>query len=223
MRITLIEDNKSLAKGIAYRLRDAGHAVDLLGDGTEADTFLRTEPSDLIILDINLPGTDGLSLLKGLRQRGDARPVILLTARAETEDRVTGLDAGADDYLVKPFEMQELEARIRALSRRSATAPRTTQSIGPLTFDPTARQLFAGEEEIELPRRELSVFECLATAEGRTITKSQLLDHVYGLGADVEETVIEVYISRLRRRLKPHGLAIRGQRGLGYQLQAEPQ
>ena len=125
MRIVLVEDNESLAAGIRYRLQDAGHAVDVLDDGLAASSYLATDNADLVILDINLPGRDGLDLLKDMRQRGDARPVLLLTARSETVDRVEGLDAGADDYLVKPFEMVELEARIRALSRRKPQTFRT--------------------------------------------------------------------------------------------------
>jgi len=218
MQITLVEDNVSLAKGIAYRLEDTGHAVNVLHDGNAADTFLRDDLSDLIILDINLPGTDGLSLLRALRARGDARPVILLTAKAETEDRVSGLDAGADDYLIKPFEMAELEARVRALARRRTAPHRQMRGIGELQFDPAARQLFAGEALIELPRREMSVFECLLNADGRLVSKTALLDHAYGVGADVDEKVVEVYVSRIRARLKPYGIAIRAQRGLGYQL-----
>ncbi|MEM6407393.1 MAG: response regulator transcription factor [Pseudomonadota bacterium] len=221
MRITVVEDNVGLAKGIAYRLQDAGHAVDLLHDGDEARAFLKGDASDLIILDINLPGRDGLSLLKELRARDDPRPVILLTARAETEDRVTGLDAGADDYLIKPFEMAELEARVRALSRRRAVPQRARQSIGALQFDAAARQLSADGTPIEMPRRELAMFECLLAAEGRLVSKAALLDHAYGTGADVEETVVEVYISRIRGRLKRHGLTIKTQRGLGYQLLLE--
>ncbi|MEL7133572.1 MAG: response regulator transcription factor [Pseudomonadota bacterium] len=221
MRITLVEDNVGLAKGIAYRLEDAGHAVDVLHDGSDAAAFLKGDQSDMIILDINLPGTDGLQILSDLRARGDQRPVVLLTARAATEDRVLGLDAGADDYLIKPFEMAELEARVRALARRRAVPQRQSQVVGRLRFDPDARQLFDGDDPVELPRRELSVFECLLAADGRIVSKSALLDYAYGVGADVEEKVIEVYISRIRSRLKPFGIRIRSQRGLGYQLLSE--
>ena len=221
MRITLVEDNISLAKGITYRLEDAGHAVDVLHDGLEADQHLKSDQSDLIILDINLPGVDGLTLLKGIRGRADIRPVILLTARAETDDRVVGLDAGADDYLIKPFEMAELEARVRALFRRRSIPQRQNQNVGTLIYDAAARQLFAGSVEIEIPRREMSMFECLAAADGRLVSKNALLEHAYGTGADVEDSVVEVYISRLRRRLGPHGIQIRTQRGLGYQLLVE--
>ena len=222
MRITLVEDNIGLSKGIAYRLQDAGHAVDVLHDGAEASQFLATDMSDLIILDINLPGKDGLEILRELRARDDPRPVVLLTARTDIKDRVIGLDAGADDYLVKPFEMDELEARVRALSRRRADKSRQVRNIGPLQFDVAARQLTAADTPLDIPRRELSIFECLILAEGRRITKPALLDHVYGTGADVEERVIEVYISRLRSRLKPHGVVINSARGLGYQLQNKP-
>ncbi|MCL4117879.1 UNVERIFIED_CONTAM: hypothetical protein GTU68_030028 [Idotea baltica] len=218
MRITLVEDNISLAKGIAYRLEDTGHAVDVLHNGDAASAFLKDDQSDLIILDINLPGKDGLTLLKELRARDDMRPIILLTARAETQDRVVGLDAGADDYLIKPFEIAELEARVRALSRRRSTPQRQFQDIGALRFDITARQLFASGDNLDIPRRELSVFECLLNADGRLVSKTNLLEFCYGVGADVEETVVEVYISRLRGRLKPYGITIRAQRGLGYQM-----
>lgn len=221
MRITLVEDNTSLAKGICYRLEDAGHAVDMLDNGTIAARFLKDDDADLIILDINLPGVDGLTLLKDLRRRGDTRPVILLTARAQTEDRVIGLDAGADDYLIKPFEMAELEARVRALLRRRAIPQQQLRALGGLNYDASARQLFAGDVDIALPRREMSVFECLIEAEGRLVSKSAMLDHVYGIGADVEEKVVEVYVSRLRRRLSDYGVQIKTRRGLGYQLSIE--
>lgn len=219
MRITLVEDNIGLSKGIAYRLQDEGHAVDVLHDGTEASEFLASDTSDLIILDINLPGMDGLEILKQLRSRDDQRPVVLLSARADTKDRIIGLDAGADDYLIKPFEMDELEARVRALTRRGKNKERQVLRIGSLQFDVAARQLRSDVETVELPRRELSIFECLIRADGRRITKSALLDYAYGTGADVEQSVIEVYISRLRTRLKPYGLEINSARGLGYKLQ----
>lgn len=222
MRIALIEDNSSLAKGISYRLEDVGHAVDVLTDGDEAARFLRSEAADLIIMDINLPGVDGLTILRDLRQRGDTRPVILLTAKAETQDRVIGLDAGADDYLIKPFEMAELEARVRALLRRRAQPHQARRQFGRLTYDQGTRQIYAGGVEIDLPRREMSAFECLLEAEGRLVSKSALLDHIYGVGTDVEETVVEVYISRLRSKLADYGVQIKTRRGLGYHMTSEP-
>ena len=222
MRITLVEDNFSLAKGIAYRLEDAGHAVDVLHDGHAASDFLKSDASDLVILDINLPGRDGLSILKEARSRGDTRPIILLTARAETGDRVVGLDAGADDYLIKPFEMAELEARVRALLRRRASPQRQVHDLGAIQLDIASRQVFAGERELEIPRREMSILELLVLSDGRLASKGSLVDHAYGTGADVDESVVEVYVSRLRRRLKPFGIHIKTQRGLGYQLLVEP-
>lgn len=221
MRIVIVEDNESVAKGIAYVLRDTGHAVDLIHDGAQADDFLQNDGSDLIVLDVNLPGLDGIQVLKKMRLRGDGRPVLLLTARSSTDERIEGLDAGADDYLVKPFEMPELEARIRALSRRRESPVVHPLTLGTLTFDPGRRQLLNEAGEIDLPRREMSVLETLVNAQGRTVSKSQLLDNVYGTGADVEDSVIEVNISRLRRRLKPHGVGIKVRRGLGYQLQLD--
>ena len=218
MRIALVEDNVSLAKGIAYQLRDAGHSVDILHDGDEADVFLRQEGCDLVILDINLPGKSGRDLLTDLREREDPRPVILLTARSETEDRVMGLDAGADDYLVKPFEMEELAARIRALGRRKGVAPRQLVDIGPLQLDAGALQLLNGSEALEVPRRELALLAALAQANGRTVSKASLLDQLYGAGSETDEKVIEVYASRLRKRLAPYGINIQVHRGIGYSL-----
>ncbi|GAB5449317.1 response regulator transcription factor [Gymnodinialimonas sp.] len=218
MQIVIVEDNISVAKGVAYRLRDEGHAVDLLHDGTEAEAFLRGDTADLIILDIKLPGMSGLEVLAALRARGDQRPVLMLTAQSETSDRILGLDAGADDYLVKPFEMDELSARVRALSRRNAQMDRKEQSIGPLTFDATARMILGPDGPLTVPRREVSLFETLLAAKGRTVSKQALLDHLYGTGTDVDEPVVEVYVSRLRKRLKPFGVEIRVQRGLGYAL-----
>lgn len=218
LRIVIVEDNISLAKGMAYMLEDAGHAVDLLDDGEAADGFLRDDGADLVILDINLPGMGGLDVLGNMRKRKDARPVILLTARSEIEDRVKGLDAGADDYLVKPFEMAELAARIRALGRRQSAEQKSEQTIGALAWDPLAEQLHSADGEIELPRRELSLFSALVRAQGRVLSKSYLLDQLYGTGSDVDESVVEVYVSRLRKRLKPHGVSIQMRRGLGYSL-----
>ena len=219
MRIVVVEDNISLAKGIAYRLRDEGHSVDLVHDGNEAEPFLAQETSDLVILDINLPGRSGLDLLASLRRRGDPRPVILLTARTSTEDRVSGLDAGADDYLAKPFAMDELAARVRALGRRKATAPRRTANLGKLTLDLEALQLNDGAEVLDIPRRELTVLAALVEARARTVSKRALLDQVYGTGSETDERVIEVYISRLRKRLGPYGVAIRVHRGIGYSVE----
>jgi two-component system, OmpR family, response regulator len=221
IRIVIIEDNVTLSNAIAYRLRDRGHAVDVLHDGLEADTYLRNEGADLIVLDINLPSMSGLDVLHALRQRGGHTPVILLTARIETSDRVLGLDRGADDYLVKPFEMDELEARIRALSRRKNLEYSPKEILGRLIFDRSTRQVTVDGLPLDLPRKELATLECLIERKGRLVSKSQIIDHVYGIGADVDDTAIEPHISRLRRRLAQCGVQIKTARGLGYLLEVE--
>ncbi len=218
MRIVVVEDNQSLRKGIAYRLTDDGHAINALGDGEEADRFLAQEECDLVILDINLPGMDGLEVLRSLRRRNDPRPVILLTARSTTEDRVEGLDAGADDYLVKPFAMDELAARVRALARRKEVAPRRSVSMGALTLDIETPQLLRGSQIIDIPRRELSVLVALAVADGLPVSKEALLDSVYGVGSETDQKVLEVYVSRLRKRLADDNVSIVVRRGIGYAL-----
>lgn len=222
MRITLVEDNESLRKGLTYRLEDEGYTVDSLTDGNDAEDFLRSETSDLVILDINLPGQSGLEVLRAMRSRNDHRPVILLTARGETEDRVTGLDTGADDYLVKPFAMDELVARVRALARRRAIAPKRSIALGSLTLELEPLQLVARDGPLDVPRRELSVLSAMAQSTASAVSKTQLLDAVYGVGADADEKVIEVYISRLRKRLAGHGLSIAVKRGIGYSLVVRP-
>lgn len=221
LRIVLVEDNESLAKGIRYRLQDAGHAVDVLSDGLQADDFLSSDGADVVILDINLPGLDGLSVLRKMRGRGDERPVIMLTARSGTKERVEGLDSGADDYLVKPFEIEELEARVRALARRKPHALRETLRLGPLLFDLNARQAEIEGQVLAIPRRELSILELLLSAQGRTVPKQLLMEHTYGVGADIEESAVEAHISRLRKRLRPYDITILVQRGLGYSLVEE--
>ena len=221
MRIVIVGDNETLANAIAYRLRDRGHAAEVLTDGDEADLYLAQEGADLVVLDINLPGQSGLEILKSLRNRGDGVPVILLTARAETSDRVSGLDMGADDYLVKPFEMDELEARIRALSRRKDLDYGAKESIGGLEFDRAARQVSVQGTVMDIPRREIAVLECLLERRGRIVPKSQLTDYVYGVGADVEASAVEPHVSRLRKRLQDLGIRIKTARGLGYLLEVQ--
>ena len=221
MRIVIVEDNEPLANAIAYRLRDRGHAADVLSDGDAADLYLEQEGADLVVLDINLPGRSGLEILKSLRNRGDGVPVILLTARTDTKDRVSGLDMGADDYLIKPFEMDELEARIRALSRRKQLDYGTRETIGKLEFDRSARQVTVDGDILDVPRREMAVLECLLERRGRIVPKGQLTDYVYGVGTDVEDTAVEPHVSRLRKRLANLGIKIKTARGLGYLLEVE--
>lgn len=218
MRIVIVEDNQSVAKGVAYRLQDEGHAVDLIHDGAEAEAFLRDDGADLVILDIKLPGMSGLDVLAAMRARGDTRPVLMLTAQSELSDKIAGLDVGADDYLAKPFEMDELCARLRALSRRLPAVDPDRQKIGDLQFDPSARVLSGPAGDLALPRREVALFECLLNARGRFISKQVLLDSMYGTGRDVEEAVVEVYVSRLRKRIKGMRAEITVRRGIGYAL-----
>ncbi|MEP5155472.1 response regulator transcription factor [Planktotalea sp.] len=222
MRIVVVEDNVSVAKGIRYYLQDEGHAVDVLHDGGAAQSFLKDDDGDIVVIDINLPEVDGLTVLRQMRARGDARPVLLLTARSETTDKVKGLDAGADDYLSKPFEMDEFGARIRALSRRVGDKPVKVTKIGDLEFDQTARMVKSADGTLDIPRREIALFERLLMAEGRIVSKQLLLDSLYGTGADVDEPVVEVYVSRLRKRLQPFRVQIIVKRGLGYLMQATP-
>lgn len=218
MRIVLIEDNEGLAKGLSAALRDHGFAVDWLADGAEGARFLRDEGADIAIIDVNLPGLGGLEILRSLRARGDAVPVLMLTAMGKTSDRVTGLEAGADDYLVKPFEVAELVARLRALARRRPELRADVESFGALRLDRAARRLSGPAGPIDLPRRELALFEVLAANSGRIVEKQRIAATLYGTGSEVEPNAVEILVSRLRRKIEGHGVTIRTARGLGYML-----
>lgn len=221
MHIVLIEDNFALARAIAQRLRAIGHAVDLLQDGRKAQHFILHESADLLILDINLPSINGLVLLKSIRQQGNSVPVLMLTARGEIDDCVAGLDAGADDYMTKPFSMAEFEARVRALSRRKNLDFVSCETIGQLTFHRQQRYVSIAGKQLTIPRREIAILECLLERKERLISKSQLFNYVYGVGVDADVSIIEPHISRLRKRLTPYGVHIRTARGLGYMLEAD--
>ncbi|MEO0356751.1 MAG: response regulator transcription factor [Pseudomonadota bacterium] len=218
MQIAIVEDNTALAQAIAHTLRDQGHGVVVLHDGNDAITYFTQEHSDLLVLDVNLPSQDGFAVLKSLRTAGNKMPVIMLTARSDLQDRLKGLDTGADDYLVKPFEMDELSARIRALLRRQPQLANVHFEIGPLEFDRTGRRITHDGTDLTLTQREFAVLECLFDRANRLVSKTQLVDHLYGVGADVEEKVIEVYVSRLRKKLAPFDVPIKAVRGLGYML-----
>ncbi|MEL6963584.1 MAG: response regulator transcription factor [Pseudomonadota bacterium] len=218
MRIVLIEDNEMLAGGVEKALSDIGHSVDWLQDGPSGDDFLSSSGADLAIVDVNLPGMNGFEIVRMMRRRADHTPVLMLTARGETEDCVAGLDAGADDYLIKPFAMAELLARIRALGRRIADLRPKEIIIGGARFDGEARRLIGPEGEISLNRREISLFEFLVKNRGRIASKDVIVDAVYGMGADVELNAVELLVSRLRRKLAQSGVEIRTARGLGYML-----
>lgn len=221
LRITIVEDNLALAEAISYRLQALGHSTDLLTNGVDAERFLKREGSDLVIVDGNLPGKDGFEVIKSLRQYGFEAAIILVTARTGVQERVAGLNSGADDYLVKPFEMEELEARIRALSRRQSLQYVIVERFGPLEYDRTHSTLLAKGELLTLPRREMSILVCLIENQGRLTSKSSLVDQVYGIGADIDETAIESHISRLRQRIKPYQVNIKAARGLGYLLELQ--
>ncbi|MGY6567470.1 MAG: response regulator transcription factor [Salinarimonas sp.] len=219
MRIVLIEDNAMLARGVIQALGDEGHAVDWLACGDEGAEFIARQGCDLAILDVNLPGRSGIAVLREMRARGEAAPVIMLTARTALDDRITGLDAGADDYLTKPFAMAELCARVRALSRRRSASAGAPQPIGSLLYDHSGRRLIGPQGDLELPRRELALFAALYDCRGRVLSKDELCDRLYGTGADIETNAIELLVSRLRRKLIGTGIGIRTLRGLGYVLE----
>ena len=218
MRILVAEDDKIIADGLARSLKAAGYAVDVAANGLDADNALVANHTyDLVILDLGLPRLPGLEVLKRLRSRQSAVPVLVLTALDGTTDRVKGLDLGADDYMGKPFDLQELEARVRALTRRSSgTAPLI--QCGALTYDQVGRVAQLNGVGLDLSARELGLLEILLSRVGRLVSKDQLVDHLCGWGEEVSHNAIEVYIHRLRKKLEP-GVRIATVRGLGYCLE----
>lgn len=222
MRIVLIEDNEILARGVANALRDLGHGVDCLGDGRDGADFLAGEGADVAIIDVGLPSMNGFDLVRELRKRGNAVPVLMLTAQGEVDDRVKGLNAGADDYLIKPFDMAELVARVRALARRAPEVRPVEEAVGMLRFHRDARRLSGADGAIVLPRRELALFEFLLDNQGRVISKETIADTLYGVGSEVESNAVELVVSRLRRKLRGSGVEIRTARGIGYMLDIVP-
>ncbi len=221
MRVLVVEDNKVLAGGLSVVLRNDGYAVDVVADGLSADAAIATQDYDLVILDLTLPKMDGLDVLRAMRSRRSDAAVLVLTARASTEDRVKGLDLGADDYLAKPFEIGELEARVRALLRRRLGLRTSTVAFGPLTLDLKARSLTAGGKLLDLPARELSVLETMMVAAGRVVPKQQIAESLSAFDEAISDNAIEQYVSRLRKRLSVFGLRIRTARGLGYYLEED--
>jgi two-component system, OmpR family, response regulator len=216
MRILVVEDDPILRDGLSRSLRNAGYAVETAQDGKLADDLLSTHAFDLVVLDLGLPELDGLEVLRRMRRRASAVPVLILTARDAVEDRVAGLDLGADDYMVKPFDLAELEARVRALVRRAQAASSARLTHGSLTLDTAARRAFAGEEALDLSAREVALLEALLLSAGRVISKDQLTDRLYGVADEVGPNAIEVFVHRLRRKIEPAGVVIRTIRGLGY-------
>ena len=218
MRYLLIEDNEHLARAALDRLSLDGHVVDHANSLSSAADFTATTDYDLILLDIMLPDGDGRTFLETHRTHADATPVIVLTARSEVSDRVGVLDLGADDYITKPFDFAELEARCRAVLRRRVGAARNLKTLGRAQFDSLAGTLQTGDTIITLRNRELRLLEVFANAPGQIFPKAKLLDRLFSYDEEVSENAIEVYVARLRRHLRGSDVVIETVRGLGYRL-----
>jgi len=220
MRILIVEDDAPLARGIVALLRSAGHAVDHVATGADALMVAADDHYALVILDVGLPDIDGFAVLQALRRRGQRVPVLMLTARDALDDRVRGLDLGADDYLRKPFAPEELEARIRALGRRRGGDPKPDLVVGALALNRSSGEARVGTRLLDLRRREWAVLDALATRAGQIVTRETLQAEVFGFDEPVGSNAIEVNITRLRSKLAPDGPAIRTVRGVGYLLDA---
>ncbi|MVW76484.1 response regulator [Pseudomonas xionganensis] len=220
MRILLVEDHLQLAASVAQALKGAGWTVDVLHDGVAADLALASEDYALVILDIGLPRLDGFQVLARLRERGKTLPVLMLTARGEVKDRVHGLNLGADDYLAKPFELSELEARVKALLRRSMLGGEQQQRCGNLLYDLGTRRFTLDGATLSLTAREQGVLEAMIARPGRVMSKEQLAAQLFGLDEDASPDAIEIYVHRLRKKLEGGGVRIVTFRGLGYLLEA---
>ena len=224
MRVLLIEDDQRLLDSLATHLREAGYAVDASTDGIEGLYLGEEFPIDLAIIDLGLPEMPGLDVIRELRSRGRDFPILVLTARSEWQDKVAGLEAGADDYLTKPFHIEELMARVNALMRRSAGHARPRIQLGPVTVDLSSQRVWLRGEEIELTTFEYKVLNYLVMHPGEVVTKTDLSEHIYEEDADRDSNVIEVFIGRLRRKIDPDGTLnpIETLRGRGYRLALEP-
>lgn len=218
VRILIVEDDALLADSLVTSLKQAGYGVDSAKNGEEADYILSQQDYDLTVLDLGLPKMDGFQLLKRLRERKPLAPVLILTARDALEDRVKGLDLGADDYMTKPFELPELEARIRALLRRAIWGGNELIRFGGLSFDASGRRVYCADRPVDLSAREMGIFELLLMRSGKVVSKEQLLESLYGWEGETGDNAIEVYIHRLRKKLEGCGVNIATVRGLGYLL-----
>lgn len=219
MRLLLAEDDLFLADGLSMVLRDNGYLIDVVANGFDADTALANGPYDLLILDLGLPKVDGLELLKRIRARGQNLPVLVLTARDRLEDRVTGLDLGANDYLTKPFQLPELEARIRALLRKDQWANRTRIRFGALEFNTVTRVVQAEGQPLDLSARELAVLEIMLLRLGALVSKEQMIDQLSSWDSEITGNAVGISVHRLRKKLEKHGLTVNAVRGLGYRLE----
>ncbi|HKU00217.1 MAG TPA: response regulator [Paraburkholderia sp.] len=223
MRILLVEDNPNLAQSLLAALSTARFSMDHMKDGEAADHVLLTQDYALVILDLGLPRLNGLEVLRRLRARRNPVPVLILTAHDSVEERVRGLNLGADDYLSKPFELLELEARVRALIRRGLGHENTSIACGALVYDSIDRGFRLRGEVLALTPRERSVLEVLILRNGRAINKETLSEKIFGLDESVNADAIEIYVYRLRKKLEGRGIAIVTLRGLGYLLEARPE
>jgi len=220
MRILVVEDERKIASFISQGLQEQGFDVNVCGNGNEAYTLATTRPYDAIVLDIMLPGRDGLSILRGLREQKNAVPVILLTARTELNERLDGLNLGADDYMTKPFYVEELIARIHAVCRRAKDEPTGLLQVGDLSLNLMSREVRRGDHQIDLTAREFSLLERLMRSPGRVFTRTQLLEHVWGYDFDPETNLVDVNIRRLRKKIEedPERPLLETVRGVGYRI-----
>lgn len=220
MRILVVEDDPLLGDGIKAGLAQAGFTVDWVKDGVAGELALRTESHAAVVLDLALPRRAGLDVLRRIRAEGNKTPLLILTARDAIDDRIKGLDSGADDYMVKPFDLHELAARLRALIRRSAGEAAPVLRIGGIELDPAARQVHFKGKPLELPAREYALLHAFMLSAGRVLTREQLSERLYAWGEEVESNAIDVHIHHLRRKLAPQ--LIRTMRGVGYLMPREP-
>lgn len=220
MRLLLVEDDSMIGEAARRGLRQEGHTVDWVRDAREAEACVASAAYDVVLLDLGLPQRDGLSVLKGWRTRGESVPVLIITARDAVADRIAGLDAGADDYLVKPFDLDELSARVRAVARRRSGRADSTVKVGDLEIDTAAKRVKWKGQEVNLSAREYALLEALSARPGAFLTRAQLEERLYGWEEEIASNAVEVHIHALRRKLDP--AVIRNVRGMGYTLAREP-
>ncbi|NLP62860.1 response regulator transcription factor [Paraburkholderia sacchari] len=220
MRILVVEDDAQIGAAMRSRLTKLGHAVDLEADGAMANSLLGVERFDLVVLDVMLPSMDGFAILRNLRAAGSATPVLLVTARSAIDDRVSGLGLGADDYLVKPFDYRELEARVQALLRRHSGHANDLVKVGGLTIDRSSRLAELDGKPLSLSRQEFALLEILASRPQRIYSKEDLLNQLFSFGHEPSANAVEQYVTRVRKKLQGSSVEIRTARGMGYQIAA---
>jgi two-component system response regulator QseB len=219
MRILLVEDDDLLGDATKAGLTSDGYNVEWLKDGIQAESALKSSEFDGIVLDLGLPGKDGLAVLKSMRSRGDATPVLILTARDLVDDKIKGLDAGADDYLIKPFDLDELFARLRALIRRSLGRADPVIKVGSISLNPASHEVLFDNTVVDLSQREFSLLQLLIESSGHVLSRDYLEEHIYGWNKDIESNALEVHIHHLRKKLG--NSFIQTIRGVGYIIQKE--